>query len=645
MARYNTTSHRTKPPVALATSPIATIATKPDTRTFEGAPGWTRTAKAELFLRATGAFHGGEGTFYESAEKRDERLGELARTIALTDPQWGFEFACWLRGPGNMRTASLMFAVDFVKARLDAQQHGAVGVEVPHPDSDAVVATNRRIIDAVCQRPDEPGELLAIWTAWYGRRIPKPVKRGVADAERRLYHEKALLKYDTASHAYRFGDTLNITHPVPKELFGVQRWETDFSTGVECPHPEKKRLASAWVHPALKEREPRLFTYYCDCGWYHYTSTPQEGPARRPENRVKVRRRITLPTPQSDLFRHALDRRYNHAVGIPASLTVVHKNTALREDTRLESWLNPELLRKAGMTWEDALSAVGDKVDKARLWEALIPSMGIMAQLRNLRNFDQAGVSDKVAQQVIDRLTNPEEIARSRQFPFRFLAAYRAVKDAGSLRWLYPLEQALNHSLANVPSLGGRTLILVDRSPSMFPTYYTANETDKRLGVSRADQAAIFGCALALRAEKPTLIEFGFRSNVMRVSKGGSVLPLVDTFTMLQGTDIPSAVKKHYDNHDRVVVITDEQTRPGYFPSNGGGYYGGMRETAIDALVPLNVPVFMWNLAGYTASAMESGKNARFTLGGLTDSAFRLIPLLENGANGVWPWQLDDQGD
>src|SRR5207253_1358538 len=119
---------------------------RPDTRTFEGAPGWTRTPKAELFLRATGAFHGGEADFYESADKRDDRLRELVREVALEDPTWGFEFARWLRGPGNMRTASLMFAVDFVKVRLDAQQHGAVGAEVPHPDSNGVIATNRRII-------------------------------------------------------------------------------------------------------------------------------------------------------------------------------------------------------------------------------------------------------------------------------------------------------------------------------------------------------------------------------------------------------------------------------------------------------------------------------------------------------------------
>lgn len=553
MARFNTTRHRAKPPVALTTSPIATVSQQSDARTREGAQGWTRTPKAELFLRASGAFHGGEATFYESAETRDDRLRQLVADITADDPQWLLDFATWLRGPGNMRTASLMIAVDFVHARLKGEAGDGL---------------SRRIVDAVCQRPDEPGELLAIWTAWYGRRIPKPVKRGLADAVRRLYNERSLLKYDTASKGYRFADVLNLVHAKPDP-------------------------AKPW---------------------------------------------------QGELFQYAIDQRYGRGEpGPELRLPTVRAHIALRRADDASSWLNPETLKAAGMTWEDALSAVGSKVDKAKLWEAMIPSMGIMAQLRNLRSFDQAGVSDKVAQLVIDRLTDPDVIATSRQLPFRFLAAYRATKDAGSLRWAYPLEQALNHSLANVPALGGRTLILVDRSPSMFPHrfYYAPSATDKRLGISRADQAAIFGCALALRAKTPTLVEFGGDSRVLTVPRGSSILPLIERFSEINGTDIPTAVKQHYANHDRVVIITDEQTRAGYLPSNMHYRHGGMQETRIDALVPLDVPVFMWNLAGYTAAAMPSGSHARFTLGGLQDAAFRLIPLLENGVQGRWPWELD----
>ena len=50
---------------------------------------------------------------------------------------------------------------------------------------------------------DALARLLAYWTARYGRRVPMAVKRGVADAVRRLWTERAALKYDGGSRNWR----------------------------------------------------------------------------------------------------------------------------------------------------------------------------------------------------------------------------------------------------------------------------------------------------------------------------------------------------------------------------------------------------------------------------------------------------------
>ncbi len=63
-----------------------------------------------------------------------------------------------------------------------------------------------------------------------------------------------------------------------------------------------------------------------------------------------------------------------------------------------------------------------------------------------------------------------------------------------------------------------------------------------------------------------------------------------------------------------------------------------MRETQIDDLIPKNVPVYLWNFAGYKAGAMPSGGGNRHAMGGLTDSAFKMIPLLDSARNATWPW-------
>jgi hypothetical protein len=551
MTRFN--QRGTRPAVH---SPVTTTGVR--TVTHEGAAGHLRDAKSELFLLAVSNFVSAD-TFYEKGGDRDDRYTHLVRKLAVEDPAWTVGLLSWLRGEGNMRSASLVGAAEFVKARLDATAAGDLA-----PDTLTAASSggwNRRAIDSVLQRADEPGEMLGYWTSKRGRRLPKPVKRGIADAVQRLYTERSLLKYDTESKGYRFGDVLNLVHA--------------------APDPGK-----AW---------------------------------------------------QGDLFQHALDRRHGNAEGIPESLKTLRRRAEIMawpvEDRRtmLQNHDLAPTFEAAGMTWEALAGWLQGPMDAAA-WEAIIPSMGVMALARNLRNFDEAGVSDAVAAQICARFADAEEVARSRMFPFRWWAAY---KHAPSLRWAHALEQALNHSLANVPRLTGSTLILVDRSPSMFPGYgfSTPNQSD----ISLAEQAAVFGSALALRAEKPTLVEFGGKSKQLDVPKAGSVLKLIEQYGQIDGTDIPTAVKKHWFAHDRIVIVTDEQTRPGWLPSNMYGH-GGMRETAIDNLVPKTTPVYMWNMAGYKPGAMPSGTTGRHTFGGLTDHAFRMVPILEAGRDANWPW-------
>ncbi|MEU9096304.1 TROVE domain-containing protein [Streptomyces sp. NPDC048361] len=490
-----------------------------------------RDARSELCLLAVANFVA-QQAFYESGDGRDDRFAALVRRLAVEDAAWTAGLLGWLRGEGGMRTASIVGAAEYVKARLDA------GAETG--------PANRQVVAAVLQRPDEPGELLGYWTSTYGRTVPKPVKRGIADAIRRLYSGKSLLKYDTASKGYRFGDILNLVHA--------------------APDPDKP--------------------------W------------------------------QGELFRYALDRRHNPATAQPPAgdrvLTAHRALMAVPVEERRAVVRAPDgaqRLAEAGLTWEALAGWLQGPMDK-EAWEAVIPSMGLMALVRNLRNFDEAGVSDEVAGEVAAKLCDPEAVARSRQCPFRYLAAYR---HAPSLRWAYPLERALGHSLANVPALGGRTLILVDRSGSMW------SPLSERSQLNRADAAAVFGTALALRADAADLVQFGSGSAPVTYRAGESVLKVLGRFGELGGTNTTEAVRKHYRGHDRVLIVTDEQT----------AYH---RHGAPTEQVPAQVPVYTWNLAGYRAGHGPSGTANRHVFAGLTDAAFRMVSLLEAGRSANWPW-------
>ena len=548
MSKFNTPT--AKPAVH---SPIAGEPTAIG-RTHEGAAGHVRDAKSELFLLAVSNMVG-ENTFYETGATRDARFEQLVRQVAVEDPDWFGRFVPWLRSEANMRTASLVAAAEGVKARLDAAK-GAGGISgqmaVGYQTGDHTGGgQNRKLIDAACQRPDEPGELLAYWTSRYGRAIPKPVKRGVADAAARLYSERSLLKWDTPSKGYRFGDVIDLTHPTP----------------------------------ALD----KVF-------W------------------------------QGDLFQYALDRRHGRDKPIPDSLATIYAHESLMAtpvEQRRTYLARPDVRQRlalAGMTWEALAGWLQGPMDAAA-WTAVIPSMGYMALLRNLRNFDQAGVDDDVAEAVAAKLADADEVARSRQFPFRFYAAH---KNTGSLRWGHALEKALRLCLGNVPALRGRTLVCIDQSPSMFPGYgfSTPNTSD----ISLAEKAALFGAALALRAESADLVGYGWNHYRVPFAKGDAVLQVMSRFRVNDGTDTPRAIAENYRGHDRVIVVTDEQTA-----------YSRTGRT-VDGAVPASVPVYTWNLGGYKHGHGPSGTRNRHTFGGLTDQAFKMIPLLESGRNGAWPF-------
>lgn len=525
MSRFNAT--KKQPPKIVAPITSNQVSTG---RTGNQAPGFEHDPRSELFLLGVANFVG-QDMHYEKADKRDGRFAALVHTVATLDPDWTARFLPWLRNEANMRTASLIGGIEAARALAAASVPGG-----------------RQILDSVISRADEPGEALAYFLNTYGRKIPKPVKRGLGDAARRLYNEKSLLKYDTPSHAVRFGDVLELCHASPKALW------------------------------------------------------------------------------QGPLFKYAIDRRHGRddLTQIAESLPTVYNSIVLRSKA-LEGdaavLTDSDKLKAAGVTWEQQLSLAGSRADKKALWEAQIPNMGYMALLRNLRNFDEAGVSDEVAAKVIAKLTNPDEVAKSRQLPLRFLSASRT---APSARWAYPLAKALDLSLQNVPALPGRTLILIDTSGSMNSKL----SSDSTLALW--DAAALFGIALGKRAEHATVVSYSTYDRVFQLTKGAEVAGdlkrfLTGGFLLNGGTATEATIRKYQAAHDRVIVLTDEQ-------ANFHGYGD------VSASMPANKMLITFNLAGYQMGHAPAGTKYRVAVGGLTDSAFKLIPMLSDHAEGRWPF-------
>jgi len=533
MARINTKGARTTKPSAVG--PVRTVAK--DTVTYEGAPAYTRDAKSELFLLAVSQFVG-EQTFYEKADDRTQRLVNLVRTVAAqaNGPEWLLKFVPWLRKDANIRTAAIIAAVEAARA---LREKGQTGQEPGYA---------RQVLRDTITRADEPAEALAYQLNTYGRKVPKPVLRGIADAATRLYSERNFIKWN-GDGAVKMADVIELTHPKPK---------------------------APW---------------------------------------------------QSTLFKYILDSRRTGAELDTDALPMLSARALLlaapteEKKAVLSAPDAAEMLDAAGMTWEQVSSWAAFT---AATWEALIPTMGYMALLRNLRNFQEAGISKQAMKFVADKLADPDEVMRSRQLPYRFLSAYL---EATNSMWARPLEAALEVSTLNIPSLPGRTLVLVDTSGSMTSVGYSAKSKIKPV-----QAGALFGIALAAKGEQVELFGFDDQLFPFALKRGAGVLRATEEFSKLArggGTQTAKALKATWNGHDRVVIVTDEQT---FGPRQG--YWQG----DVSSQIPAEVPIYSFNMVGYAPSMMETSAT-RHQLGGLTDATFSMISLLEAGQQAKWPWE------
>jgi hypothetical protein len=213
-------------------------------------------------------------------------------------------------------------------------------------------------------------------------------------------------------------------------------------------------------------------------------------------------------------------------------------------------------------TWEVALSASGrEAASKREAWERLLAErkLGALALLRNLRNMQEAGVSEEAVHSALAALKT------ERVLPFRFLAAAR-----NAPQWEAMLEQAMFRALEGRSArLAGHTVLLVDVSGSMDAAL--SNRSQMR----RADAAC--GLAILLReiAEKVTIYSFSDRAQLVPSRRGMALRDALHASQPHGGTYLGGAlayVEEHSRVHDRIVVITDEQSHDHVGSPRGKGY-------------------------------------------------------------------------
>ena len=320
--------------------------------------------------------------------------------------------------------------------------------------------------------------------------------------------------------------------------------------------------------------------------------------------------------------------KYNRqgAVKLRDVLRVTHPKPRNDEESDLWKRLLDDNL-KIPDTWETYISMHGSTKEN---WEHIMPKMPIMATLRNLRNFAKVGAD---IAGVITKLENPDIIAKSKQFPFRFFSAYKALQDSESTpstsRLMDAVQTAIALSVKNMPKIPGYTALSADNSGSMHSNL-SQKGTVQYYHVANLLQAiAHYICEYSLTSV------FGESYKVVNISKHSSILDNMERFG---NTDVGHStngflfVKDLLDRQvyvDRMIIFTDCQL----WNSAGWGF-GTRYETTIAELfrkykarINPKVHLYLFNLAGYgTISVPERDA---ILVSGWTEKILKFINLFE----------------
>jgi 60 kDa SS-A/Ro ribonucleoprotein len=302
-------------------------------------------------------------------------------------------------------------------------------------------------------------------------------------------------------------------------------------------------------------------------------------------------------------------------------------------------------------TWETELSAVGQKsfaneqekqTAFRATWEQLITSgkLGYMALLRNLRNIIEANVSMNVMKEVCTLLSDQNAVLKSKQLPFRFLAAYRevCVLESGTVPMvLDALEKAVEQSAMNIRGFGSETSVLIacDVSGSMQKAISAKSK------VLNYDIGLMLAMLLQSRCEDVQTGMFGDTWKIINMSRK-NILANVQSFYSREG-EVGYAtngylVLKDLINKkkmvDKIMLFTDCQLWNNNAVDN-------VAQTTIASLwkqyrvMAPQARLYLFDLAGYGQAPIDVRNDGVYLIAGWSDKIFDVLSALEDGQNAL----------
>ncbi|MGI4874431.1 MAG: TROVE domain-containing protein [Janthinobacterium lividum] len=300
-------------------------------------------------------------------------------------------------------------------------------------------------------------------------------------------------------------------------------------------------------------------------------------------------------------------------------------------------------------TWETELSAAGQvayaspaerQAALTATWETLVASgrLGYMALLRNLRNLLEANVNAATLTRVCATLADPGQVARARQLPFRFLAAYRevlALNHGAVAPVLAALEAAIVASISNLRGFGADTRVVLacDVSGSM------QQPVSARSKVLNYDIGLVLAMLLQSRCQHVVTGMFGDTWKRVALPQGQVLRNVQELYRRegevgysTNGHLVVQDLRKRGEVVDKVMIFTDCQL----WDSTGNGTALAQEWAAYRANVAPQARLYLFDLAGHGTTPLSvRAEHGVALIAGWSDKVFDVLAALENGGNAL----------
>jgi len=210
-------------------------------------------------------------------------------------------------------------------------------------------------------------------------------------------------------------------------------------------------------------------------------------------------------------------------------------------------------------------------------WKTIAMNASWQTTRMNLNTFARHGVFDdpRLVSVIAAKLRKPELIARARVMPYQLLAAYLNLGDAattasGISSFNIPMEiksalqDAIDLSLANVPTIAGKVWVCLDVSGSMHSpiTGYRKGSTS---AVRCVDAAALFAAAVLRANPSARIIPFTETVHSLELNPRDSVMTNAAKMAAMPpgGTNLSAPIEllnQQHETGDLVIFVSDNQS-------------------------------------------------------------------------------------